>query len=140
MKRISRDNMRIHVNLTLRRPINNIWAHGIFYFKYNQFQKFPIDLWENFCLWLSGKKKSYLLEWTTENLLSFSNVNHSCPYQDLVFVKADNISIKKLLDFEMFLPSGRFRMDINFTEGYGKSAFFMTRTYFTVSDHRIEQF
>lgn len=73
-------------------------------------------------------------------IIIFECKSFIAPYQDAIIVKADNISIKKLLDFEMFLPFGRFRMDLNLTEGYGKSAFHITSTYFTISDHRIEQF
>lgn len=140
MKRISRNFVKIHVNMTLKKSVKDVWIHGIFYFKYNRFQKFPIDLNENLCGWLAGTSKSYLLDWTTRVLIKYSNLNHTCPYSGTIHVKADNISIKQLLLFETFLPSGRFRMDINLTEGFGKSAFFTSRTFFSISDHRIEQF
>lgn len=140
LKRISRNYVKINLNITLKKPVKDVWIHGIFFYKYNLFQKFPIDLWGNLCLWLDGKSKSYLLDWTTRPLLKYSNLNHTCPYTGTIHVKADNISIGQLLAFENFLPSGRFRMDINLTEGYGKSVFFTSRTFFSVSDHRIEQF
>lgn len=140
MKRISRDNIKVLVNISLVKPVKDVWVHGVFYHKYTRFQKFPIDLWENLCAWLSGKGKSYFGEWGARNLLNYSNVNHSCPYDGNVIVKADNFSLKDLLNFEVFLPSGRFRMDVNLTEGYRKRVFFISKTYFSVSDHRIEQF
>lgn len=51
MKRISRNYVKIHVNITLRKPVNDVWIRGIFFYKYNRFQKFPIDLNENLCGW-----------------------------------------------------------------------------------------
>lgn len=140
VKRISRNYAKVNINITLKNPINDVWIHAVSYYKYNRFQKFPIDLWENLCLWLDGKSKSYILDWTTRPLLKYSNLNHSCPYTGTVHVKADNISLGKLIAVEPYLPSGRFRMDINLTEGYGKSAFFTSKFFFSISDNRIEQF
>ena len=41
---------------------------------------------------------------------------------------------------EQFVPSGRYRLDVNMTEGNKKNVIFMAKLYIAVSDHRIEQF
>ncbi|XP_031629656.1 uncharacterized protein LOC116344937, partial [Contarinia nasturtii] len=135
-----RDFLRGYLNITLGRPVKELWIHGVFFFKYNQYQKFPIDLNENLCGWLSGKSKSYLLDWSLKDLMAHTNLNHPCPYVGDAYVKVDNFSIKELLKFDMLLPAGRFRVDINFTEGHNKPTLLGTRTFFSISDNRIEQF
>lgn len=140
MKRVSREHIKINLVINLTKPVNDVWIHGVFYYKYNRYQKFPIDLWESVCAWLGGTGKSYMLEWTTRKILKYSNLNHSCPYNGTIFVKADRLSLKDLLAFESLLPAGRFRLDINMTEGYAKKVFFIAQMFFAISDNRIERF
>lgn len=140
MKRISRDNFKIDILINLTQPVKDVWIHGVAYFKYIHYQKFPVDLWEDLCGWLAGKSKSYLLDWGVKKLLKYSNLNHNCPYENAVYVKNNNITLKDIHAFEVFLPSGRFRLDVNLTEGYRGKVFFMMKMYITISDHRVEQF
>lgn len=140
VKRISRDNIKLNIAINLTAPVKDVWIHGVFYYKYTQYQKFPIDLWENLCGWLDGTDKSHFLEWTTRKILKYSNLNHSCPYDGNVFVRADSYPMQNLLSFESILPSGRFRVEINLTEGYRKRVFFASKLFFAISDNRIEQF
>lgn len=140
LKRINRENFKINISLNLTSRLKDVWIHGVAYYKYNHYQKFPIDLWEDLCGWLSGTSKSYLSDWFVKKLLKFSNLNHTCPYEGTIFVKNDNISIKEIHNFEVFLPSGRYRFDINLTEGYHGREFSSMKLYITISDHRVEQF
>lgn len=117
-----------------------MWVHTVFYYKYAYtYQKYAIDLWENMCDWLGKKTKSYLLDWTIGRAQRYTNINHSCPYEGVVYLKADNISIKQF-PIEPLLPSGRYRMDINITEGNRKTSIFVGKVFFSISDHRIEQY
>lgn len=95
----------------------------------NFFEIFP-DL----CGWLSGRSKSYLLSWISKELLQYSNLNHSCPYEDNVYIDADNLSIKQFLHFSIFLPSGKFRVNVDITEGRSKAAFFSAQALASISD------
>lgn len=111
----------------------DIWTHGVFYFKYNQFKKFPIELWEDACSWLSGKKKSYLLEWTTGYLLSFSNVNHSLHHikmlsslRLIIFPSRSFLILKcffRLDAFEWILISPKDTVKVHFTSQAHTSQF-----------------
>lgn len=94
MKRISRNYLQGYLNITLSRPVKELWIHGVFFLKYNLYQKFPIDLWENLCGWLNKKSKSYLLDWGLKDLMLYTNLNHPCPYVGHAYVKVDNFSVK----------------------------------------------
>lgn len=124
----------------MTRPIRTAWIHGIFYHKFNGlvYQKFPIDLWENLCDWISGKKQAYILEWTFGRILNYTNFNHPCPFFGYYYIFANNISIDHFV-VEPLLPSGRYRIDVDFmykqTDRLPENAF---QIYFSVSDHRLE--
>lgn len=132
--------MKLYVHGNLTKAVDNVWVHGVFYYKFNgiTYQKYPIDLWESFCGWMEGKSKSYVLDWTVGRILKYTNVNHTCPYVGLVIMKVDNISIDNF-PFEPLVPSGRYRVDLDIAESdripYGGA-----KLYFSVSDHRLEVF
>lgn len=70
--------------------------------------------------------------------MHYSNMNHSCPYVGLIFVKVENISINTFV-FEQLLPAGRYRCDFNLSTEL-KKPILMGKIYASISDHRIEQF
>lgn len=140
-KRISRTNMRIEFHINITKPVDAVWIHSVFYYKYNglTFQRYPIDLWENMCDWMIGKTKSYVMEWALNNVLKYSNLNETCPWQGPILVNVQNISMDSFALEESFLPSGNYRSDNFFHERKGsKVPFIIASLYFTVSDHRIE--
>lgn len=134
--------MKMHIRVNFSEPINNMWIHGVFNYRYNahSYQKFPIDLWENICAWLGGETQSYFLKWAGQNVRKFSNMNHSCPYVGSVWIKVDKMPVNRLIIMEQFMPSGRYRVDINIAVGYRKESFMLTKFFFTISDNRIERF
>lgn len=116
--------------------------HTVFYHKFSYtYQKYAIDLWENMCDWLAKKTKSYSLDWTIGRVRRqrYTNINHPWPYEGVVYVKIDNISIQQF-PIEPLLPSGRYRMDIDITEANRKTTIFVSQVFFSISDHRIEQY
>lgn len=121
------------ISTTLKRPVNNMWLHGVFYYKYKYFQKFPIDLWENVCGWLNKNSKSYLLDWSLAFFKNYTNLNHSCPYEGDMLIRADSYQFGHLVNFGNYLPSGRFRMDVNLTEGRSKPAMVGTQIIFSIN-------
>lgn len=141
-KYISRRDLKIEFRLNATKPLDDVWVHSVFYHKFNgiSFQKFPIDLLENVCNWISGKGKSYVMNWSLSKIIQYSNVNHACPWVDLHF-KVDNISAKAFTFDESFLPSGQYRVDNDFTETESRTstAFMSASLYFSVSDHRLEK-
>lgn len=88
---------RMNFWTNLSEPVHDIWAHLVFYYRYSptSYQKWAIDVWENVCDWLGGKK-SPLLDWTARIILKYSNANNSCPYEGYVQLKADNLSVNSV--------------------------------------------
>lgn len=138
MRQISHGYLKMDIVGNLNRPLHDIWIHSVTFYKYNTYTKYPIDLWENMCTWLSGRGRSYLLQWSLAKIQKFTNLGHACPYQGLIYLKVKNFSIHTL-PFEPLIPSGRYRLDINVTDGSRKLTVFMGKLFFSVSDHRIEQ-
>lgn len=141
VKYISRDHLKFDVRGNLSEPIYDFWVHTVGYYKFNQFsyQRFAVDFWDNGCDWLANKTKSYAFDWTIGRVLQYSNINHTCPYDGQIFLKINNVSIHHFA-VEPLVPSGRYRVDANVTDGNRKKVLAMASAYFSVSDHRIERF
>lgn len=92
-KYIKRGFLRLNMHMNFSEPMYDLWGHFVLYYRFNgmTYSKFPIDLWENACDWLKGKK-SWILDWSAGKVLNYTNLNHSCPYQE-IYMKVDNISI-----------------------------------------------
>lgn len=138
MRYISRGFLKMEIIGNLSQPLHDIWTHAVGYYKYNTYTKYTIDLWENMCNFLSGKSRSYLLQWTLVKIQRYTNLVHACPYEGLIYIKAKNFSIHTI-PVEPLIPSGRYRLDINVTDGSRKLLVFSGKLFFSVSDHRIEQ-
>lgn len=136
---ISRKAMKFDIVGHLNHPVKSAFMHTVLYYRYNTYKKYAWDLWEDFCGYLDGSKKSYFLDFTLKRVLNFTNVNRPCPFEGDVFVKINNISLEKL-PFEPLLPAGRYRLDINFTDSSKKHIIFTSKLFGSVSDHRIERY
>lgn len=143
VKYIDRNNLKFNIRFTFTKPVHQFWVHSVLYYKFNGlvYQKFPIDLWEDFCEWnaarLAGKFSSHILNWTFGKLINHTNLNHTCPLLGSYFMTVSNISIDAFV-VEPLLPSGRYRLDMDYSEGYHAKKFHTTQVYFSVSDHRLE--
>lgn len=60
--------------------IDNINAHIVLYYKYNQYEPFLIDINEDACEFLQGGKKSKVLIIFYTTLIRYSNLYNSCPW------------------------------------------------------------
>ena len=120
-KHISWDHLKADLDVKLSRPLPRIWVHAVFYFKFNGivYNKFPIDIWENFCDFVDGKReKSFYFNWLLSRLQRYTNMNHSCPYTAII-VKANNVSIDEIFPFDQSVfPSGQYRIDVTLTDEY----------------------
>lgn len=110
------------------------------YRKYNYYQKYGGQHWEDVCGWLAGKEKAFILDWTLKKVMNYTNINHPCPLEGYIYLKYKNISVDHF-PFEQLMPSGRYRLDVNLTESKKENNFIaMLRLYMSVSDLRIEQY
>lgn len=140
LKHISRKRYRIHTYANLSRPLRTAYVSSTAYRKYNTYQNFAGTLTDNVCDWLSGKSKSHFLDWAIKRVLNYTNLeNRTCPLEGEVFIKADNLSTD-YFPIEQFMPSGRYRLDLNFSETYRGKPYATAKLYGAISDHRIEQF
>ena len=139
VKHVSRRRLRIIMEGNLTRPMRAVQIHSVVYYKYNWYQKWAIDLWEDYCGWLSGKKHSYFMDWLMKPVQNYTNVNHPCPLEGFLFMRVNNISLDNF-PFKDLFPSGRYRLDVNLTEANREKVLVMAKLYLAVSDHRIEQF
>lgn len=143
VRKISQRDMKMHMRINFSEPMNDLWLHGVFYYRYNahSYRKFPIDVWEDICAWIGRgtHHQTYFLKWTGQNVRRFSNMNHSCPYSGSVLIKVDRIPVNSLIMLP-FMPAGRYRVDLNLTRGYRKSSFMINKFFFSISDNRVEQF
>lgn len=139
-KHISRTHLKIEFSWIFTRPVNGLWVRCVFYHKFNgiTFQKFPIDLVEDVCGWMSGTTKSFIMEWTFGKLLKYSNFNHTCPYVGPMWVRVNSFP-EDAFDFEQaLLPSGKYRVENYFMESAVGDPFMNATLYFSVSDHRLQ--
>lgn len=122
--------------------MDSLWSHTVFYYRYNSYtyQKFPIDLWEDVCAWLNGTTNRFLLKWISQIISKYSNLNHSCPYYQVMEVEAERLKLNNFLLIEQLLPSGKYRGEINLTRGYKKEPIAIVKFFFSISDNRIDKF
>lgn len=135
---VGRQRYNIFFQCNLTRPIKSLHVHAVLNHKHstNIYQKYLIDLWEDFCAFLDGNAKPFLLDAIYKNIRHYTNVNHSCPYDDSLIVSMNNFTSTDFI-FEPLLPAGRFRADFDFTESRKKRPIFAYKFYFSVSDHRL---
>lgn len=140
-KYISRSHLKIDYQIIYTEPIQNLWLHSQFYYKFNGivYSSFPIDLWENLCDFFDGKiEKAMFSEWLFSKLEPFSNFNHSCPYSSFI-VKAENVSMDKTFSFDRsILPSGRYRIDVSLAKE-NRIPFLDMKIFGTNGEHYFEK-
>lgn len=140
VKYISRRRLKMDFRWNMTKPVYDSWLHGSVYHKFNgiTWAKFPIDLWEDMCAWISGKRKAYILDWTFGKILKYTNFNHSCPFYGYYIIDVKNISMEHF-DVEQLLPSGQYRLDLEFTQQQGGGdPYTAFSVYFSVTEYRLE--
>lgn len=127
----------VNLNGTAIEPLDEVFFHTVVYYKYTVFRKFPIDLWENVCGWLSGSKTSFILNALLNNVLPFIHGNLTCPMFGNYFILIKNIS-STIYDIPSLMPSGQYRIDINVTEKNRNNILATASLQIINSDNRIE--
>ena len=142
IKHISRRDMRVNLENSFEKPVTTAWAHIVVYYKYNTYQKYAIDLWENLCGFLDQKAQSYFMAWAVSRVMNYTNLSHPCPYTENIVIKVNNISIDAI-QIEPLMPAGRYRIDINLTKishtYEPENVYGIYKIFLSVLDNRIEQ-
>lgn len=127
---------------TFNRTIKTVFIHyDVFYqFSTNEWRRFLLEVWEDFCAYMAGDKRNILLGTIHPLYAKHTNVNHTCPYYPgTYFVKINNVSVNAFAPLQ-FVPAGRYRVVLNMHEGYKGRLLGISTIYGSVSDHRIERF
>lgn len=133
---VARNTFAINISNNLRHPIDNVQLHVVLYYRYNRYQKYLIDRWEDICGYFSGKVPSPILDIILKNTKQFSNVNHTCPYSGSMTFAAKQFKMDNFI-IEPLLPAGKFRADVSFTEGAKRNTVSHIKVFFSISDHRV---
>lgn len=138
---IGSNRIAVNIDIMVNEPLDDVYVHTVFYFKYTVFRKFPIDLWENLCEILDPKKGSFYLSYSFSKHL-YSAIQHNgplkCPLMGSYAVKLTNVSMD-LFDLPSLIPAGQYRIDANVTEKNRNNVLMIFSLFASVSDNRIEQ-
>lgn len=131
----------INYDITVNEPINNVYVHTVFYYKYTVFRKFPIDLWENMCEILEPKNGKFYLSSSFSKSI-FSAIQHNgqlkCPLMGSYSVKLTNVSMD-IFELPSLIPAGQYRIDVNLTEKNRNNVLLISSLFVSIADNRIEQ-
>lgn len=126
------------------KPITQFFLHVQFFFKYQVYKTFPVNLWENLCGWLNKESKSYLLDLSfgkAMKYLKYDGGDFKCPIKiGNMSIKFNNISFNEHFPILFLLPSGHYRIDVTITEGNRSIVFLQGNFFFAISDNRLEQY
>lgn len=129
---------RTHLNIdawgNVSRPVYSIKTRGMFFYKYNTYQRIGGEVRLDFCDWFNGGS-NYILDRYMAKVKKYSNLNHKCPYDGLVYFRVNNISVDEFTPSKL-VPAGRYRIDTIVLESDDKILFNVS-TYISVSDHRV---
>lgn len=129
---------KFNTTMTLVHPIDDVEVHFELYHKYNRYEKFLINLWEDGCLHGSGTFTSPMDKLIMDNIkrLGFEMTSDMrCPLHGTLSTTVDRFNASHLVI--PLLPAGRYRLDFTFTEGKKRNVYVAVQGYFTVSDLRV---
>lgn len=142
VKSINRTHVNIDVATNYNRTLRSFFLHIVVYLQAstNEYRQSGINVWENLCGFFKGANGNILSKIIYDIFRNYTNFNHACPYRPGVYFVKWNKAKVNFLNFGQFLPAGRFRIDINFTDGYKGEVLQIHKTYFSISDHRLDIF
>lgn len=116
-KPVARNVYRHNMTFILTRPLNEGWVHFAMYYKYTTYNKFLINLWEDFCGFWRGSGGSPLSSLALENAMRIG-VNFSfklqCPLTGKIMMTHSGLNMSQAV-FPL-APAGRYRLDVSYAE------------------------
>lgn len=127
--------------ITLRYNVDLMEVHMELYRRYNTYQKYLIDRWENMCDYLSGRNRgsTMVLLAVFNNFPEFVKSLKSCPFKmnDTLVLSLNNYNMGRVR--LPLLSAGQYRFACSFTAGKERSELTKYSVYFSISDHRVWQ-
>ncbi|XP_049314081.1 uncharacterized protein LOC109579291 isoform X2 [Bactrocera dorsalis] len=111
LKALSRDDVALSLRVKLFEvPVNNVSLKVEFFKKYNGYRPFLFNKTLNFCEFLRNKKRVALLDIIFKFLELYSNINHTCPYNNDIIV--DRLILRPSYFTMLPAPAGEYRIKI----------------------------
>lgn len=111
--------------------------HFILNLRYNSFEKYMIDRWEDPCGYLNGTGYAPVFEILYDNfrhLLSW----HACPFRkNQLFTILSERFAGHDYSIDPDFPAGKYRFDVLIASGHEKLFVMSMAIYFTLTDHGV---
>lgn len=106
-------------------------------FRYNTFEKYMIDRWENPCVFFDGTGNAEVFTILYENFQNLVSL-HACPYRrnETFTIVADRFEVDNYRT-ETLLPAGHYRLDIQIASSDDRIFVMLLEIFFEISDHRV---
>lgn len=124
--------------MVFARPVDDLKVQFELYYKYNRYERFLINVWEDGCLKGNDTYTSPMNKLIMENIKRLRvklSSDMRCPMHGTLSSTMDRINGSHLVI--PLLPAGRFRTDFTFTEGKQQNVYATVQLYFAISDLRV---
>ncbi|XP_050335061.1 uncharacterized protein LOC126762377 [Bactrocera neohumeralis] len=111
LKALSRDDVALSLRVNLfELPVNNVSLNVEVFKRFNGYRPFLFNKTLNFCDFLRHKKRVGVLDIVFKFLETYSNINHTCPYNNDIIV--DRLILKPNYFALLPLPAGEYRIKV----------------------------
>lgn len=131
------DNIDISVHVTILEPLAKLRLQMAVFYKHEEiYKKFPIDLNDDVCAWLIGKKQSFAMELILKDAEQYVKYNGQlrCPLKGNLSIEFNNVSLNKHFPHLPFIPIGHYIFQSIFMEGDRRNVIAATKTYMEITD------
>lgn len=139
MRPIAPNVFKMNLTVDLTQPLNKTWVGIVLYYKYNTYQKYLIDIWDEGCKYLNAGTHSPLADVLIFNALKFDfkfNFELRCPAVSGKYsVTHEHLNVSQATI--PLLSSGRYRAEMWVAQSKGGRPFAVVKAYFSISDIRI---
>lgn len=128
---------KMNGTVVLREPLDNIWVHFKAFYRYARYQKFA-DHREDLCAFFKHLNRAPILKVVYDAFLLNKvqlNFKLQCPLKETLRIIHPRANMSHF--FVPLVPAGRYRIDINITQGKIGIQIISEQLFFKISDLRI---
>ncbi|XP_017061674.1 uncharacterized protein LOC108101733 [Drosophila ficusphila] len=104
----------VHIKL-LKLPINKIFVRFVVYRKLNGYHPFLFNISKELCRAIKHPNRLDVFYYFYHAFLPYSNLNHTCPYTNDVFIK--NCTLRDSMFAKVPLPKGSYKLTLETDDG-----------------------
>lgn len=138
VKPIAHNVYKANITVVLTAPLNRLWMRFVLYHKYTTYQKYLIDIWEDFCGFAGGSISGQVINLIFNNFKRLGTKFYfelKCPLRNTLMITHDGMNISQVV--LPLLGAGRYRLDMHLATGRGKGMFALIQFFASVSDIRV---